>query len=235
MILSRLLLATVLALDPVTTLAADAPDAPTFPDVGLYSIREGDLLGLIDRKGRVVLAPEFEDLKLGDGLIVARKGYRTAYFDRTGAMVIRPQDKVSQPFAEGLVPIPSGKGMGYADKSLNVVIEGPFAQAQPFSTGMAAVAVPDDWGVPKVGYIDKTGKLVIAARFDKAGPFVDGVARVEEKGRPRLIDRTGKDLTPADVDFVDLHVWPVFNVADSAIVVGAVVSCSAFTLQVSKG
>lgn len=51
---------------------------------------------------------------------------------------------------------------------------------------------------------DKTGKLVIAAKFDKAGPFIDGVARVEEKGRPRLIDRSGKDLTPANVDFVGI-------------------------------
>lgn len=140
--LSRWLLTIVLACAPVAVYAADAPDGPTFADVGLYSIRERDLLGLIDRKGRVVLAPEFEDLKIGDGLIVARKGYRVAYFDRAGTMVIRPQDKAAQPFAESLVPIPSGKGMGYADKSLNVAIEGPFAQALPFSTGLAAVAVP---------------------------------------------------------------------------------------------
>ena len=40
-----------------------------------------------------------------------------------------------------------------------------------------------------------------------------------------LTDRAlrGPHLSGHVVDFVDLHVWPVFNVADSAIVVGAIV------------
>jgi signal peptidase II len=40
-----------------------------------------------------------------------------------------------------------------------------------------------------------------------------------------LTDRIvrGPDLRGRVVDFIDLHVWPVFNLADSAIVVGAVV------------
>ena len=35
----------------------------------------------------------------------------------------------------------------------------------------------------------------------------------------RIVRGTG--ISGSVVDFVDLHVWPVFNVADSAIVVGA--------------
>jgi signal peptidase II len=40
-----------------------------------------------------------------------------------------------------------------------------------------------------------------------------------------LIDRVtrGPGLSGEVVDFVDLHIWPVFNVADAAIVVGAIV------------
>jgi signal peptidase II len=39
-----------------------------------------------------------------------------------------------------------------------------------------------------------------------------------------LFDRVirGPDLRGHVVDFIDLHVWPVFNVADSAIVIGAI-------------
>ncbi|MEA2556079.1 MAG: signal peptidase [Actinomycetota bacterium] len=42
-------------------------------------------------------------------------------------------------------------------------------------------------------------------------------------GIGNLTDRflRGPHLTGRVVDFVDLHVWPIFNVADSAIVVGA--------------
>jgi signal peptidase II len=35
-------------------------------------------------------------------------------------------------------------------------------------------------------------------------------------------DRVFRDLDGRVVDFVDLHVWPVFNVADAAIVTGVV-------------
>ena len=40
-----------------------------------------------------------------------------------------------------------------------------------------------------------------------------------------LADRAlrGPGLSGHVVDFIDLHWWPVFNVADSAIVIGAVV------------
>ncbi|CAN5611939.1 N/A [soil metagenome] len=39
-------------------------------------------------------------------------------------------------------------------------------------------------------------------------------------GTGNLLDRIVRDYGGRVVDFVDLHVWPVFNVADSCIVVG---------------
>jgi signal peptidase II len=39
-------------------------------------------------------------------------------------------------------------------------------------------------------------------------------------GVGNLLDRIVRDLGGRVVDFVDLHVWPVFNLADSCIVVG---------------
>ena len=56
----------------VLCLAASAQAQPLFP------IRQGDLQGLIDANGRVVLAPEFAELVQGDPLVLARKGSRTA-------------------------------------------------------------------------------------------------------------------------------------------------------------
>lgn len=41
-------------------------------------------------------------------------------------------------------------------------------------------------------------------------------------GVGNVIDRVVRD-TPGVVDFVDLHVWPIFNVADSCIVTGVLV------------
>jgi signal peptidase II len=39
-------------------------------------------------------------------------------------------------------------------------------------------------------------------------------------GIGNLVDRAFRDTGGRVVDFIDLHVWPVFNIADSAIVVG---------------
>ncbi len=42
-------------------------------------------------------------------------------------------------------------------------------------------------------------------------------------GLGNLTDRLFRDTAGRVVDFIDLHVWPVFNLADSAIVVGVIV------------
>src|SRR4051794_30149089 len=89
---------------------AVTPEAPL-----VFPIRIGDLHGLIDRSGRVIVPAEFEQpLKLQDGLIMAQKGTKTAFFDTTGAMVIRPQDITRGPFSEGLAPAWIADGTGKA-------------------------------------------------------------------------------------------------------------------------
>jgi signal peptidase II len=49
-------------------------------------------------------------------------------------------------------------------------------------------------------------------------------------GLGNVADRLFRDLGGRVVDFVDLHVWPVFNVADAAIVTGVVVMLIASSL-----
>jgi signal peptidase II len=56
-------------------------------------------------------------------------------------------------------------------------------------------------------------------------------------GIGNLTDRLlrGPHLTGRVVDFVDLHVWPIFNVADSAIVVGTLLlALTAWRRDISK-
>ena len=187
-------------------IVAIAAEAPT-----VFPIRHNDLYGLIDREGKVIVPIDFpQPLRLQDGLIMASKGTRTAFFDATGKMVIRPQDQTRGPFSEGLAPayIPDGAGksaIGYVDHALQPVIRGDFRDAEPFSDGMAEVSVADEWGVVKRGYIDRTGKLAIPARYDKTFPFSGGLGRVAVKDAMRLLDKTGRDVTPEGIDFIGIQ------------------------------
>lgn len=66
--------------------------------------------------------------------------------------------------------------------------------------------------------------VVASARLTRPAIAV-GLGLVLGGALGNLTDRIvrGDELRGRVVDFIDLHVWPVFNVADSAIVVGAVV------------
>lgn len=65
--------------------------------------------------------------------------------------------------------------------------------------------------------------VVTSLRHTRILPAV-AVGLVLGGGMGNLTDRLlrGPHLTGRVVDFVDFHIWPIFNVADAAIVVGAV-------------
>jgi signal peptidase II len=67
--------------------------------------------------------------------------------------------------------------------------------------------------------------LIVAASFKPRSTMADvALGLVLGGALGNLTDRIvhGAGLTGRVVDFVDLHVWPIFNVADSTIVIGAI-------------
>jgi signal peptidase II len=67
------------------------------------------------------------------------------------------------------------------------------------------------------------GVVVLASRNLPGRVAAIGLGLVLGGAVGNLTDRLirGQGLDGEVVDFIDLHVWPVFNVADSAIVIGA--------------
>ena len=61
--------------------------------------------------------------------------------------------------------------------------------------------------------------LVWAGRVDEEG-YIVPLGLVLGGGTGNLIDRVARDFNGQVVDFIDLHVWPVFNFADMAIAIG---------------
>jgi signal peptidase II len=69
------------------------------------------------------------------------------------------------------------------------------------------------------------GVLMVAAFRVESWPKLVGMGLILGGALGNLTDRIihGPGVSGRVVDFIDFHVWPVFNLADSAIVVGAAV------------
>ena len=212
--LRRLLLGLPIALGLSALFKATAAGT-TMPAV--FPIGVQGAHGLINRQGRVILPPEFEEVVPGTPLILARKAIKTAFFDYEGRMLIAPQTAITGPFSGGLAPslVADGQGRyGYVDEDNHTTIGSTFDRAEAFVDGLAVVGLADAWGQIKYGAIDTTGKLVVPAVHEKMFTPAGGTVRAASGGQPaRVFERTGRDITPAGIDFIGvasegmLRVW----------------------------
>jgi len=161
---------------------------------GLFLISIGDKSGYIDRKGQIVINPQFGLANpFYDGLASVAVGANFGYINESGNIVINPQFELTDSFAEGLAAMKIGGVWGFIDKSGKIVINPQFARALNFSEGLAQVAVGEDMrGNPRWGYINKSGKYVINPQFDGAQDFSGGVAGASLGRKWGYIDKSGK-------------------------------------------
>ena len=81
-------------------------------------------------------------------------------------------------------------------------------------------------GLPEfflVATIVVAGLILVWARGVDDPTLLVPLGMVLGGGLGNVTDRVVRDTGGRVVDFIDLHVWPVFNLADSAIVIGVVV------------
>jgi len=110
---------------------------------GLFLIRQNDLYGFINKTGKIVVKPQFEEAEsFSEGLAPVMIDKNYGYIDKTGKTVIEPQyDDVMGSFSAGLAAVKKGGKWGYVDKKGKIVIEPQFDVASPFSEGLALVVI----------------------------------------------------------------------------------------------
>ncbi|MEP7211872.1 MAG: WG repeat-containing protein [Acidobacteriota bacterium] len=159
---------------------------------------DGDY-GCIDKTGRSVIPPIFDDLSLfSEGLNDGKIHGKCVYIDRTGKIVLTPNFRnnakgdcsiVSGTFSEGLARWRVGSKFGYINKKGRLVIPARYQFTDHFSEGLAWV---ENNG--RIGFIDKRGRMVIKMRrLHHVDDFSGGLAYVvTQNGEHGYIDRTGK-------------------------------------------
>ena len=157
----------------------------------LFWIREDGKYGYIDKAGKVVIAPQYENtMGFSEGLAATKKDGKYGYIDTKGKWVIKPQFDFTYKFSDGLAMVRIGKQYAWIDKTGKTVIQ-PLDYdevAQGFSEGRLAVKKDGKWG-----YIDKAGRTIAENKFKKASTFNGGVAQVEtDDGMHHWINAEGK-------------------------------------------
>jgi hypothetical protein len=175
---------------------------------GLASISNERGLGFIDRRGKIVIQPQyrwpFHDADFfSEGLACVgtasqvNRESKFGFIDKTGHMVIKLRFQLCLPFSEGRAPVLLEYKWGYIDRSGKVVIPPQFAQVEKFSEGLAAVQTEGKW---QWGFINKTGEWVIPPRFEVARSFSEGRAAVKIDDKWGFIDKSGTMVIPAQFD-----------------------------------
>ncbi len=179
------------SLSPLTGSHGAAPNAPDEqPLVFPYTVTAGEKQGLMDRSGKVILAPSYLIGQYSEGLYVIELDGKVGYMNAAGKVVIEPQYRDAVPFHEGLARVSLGLEYhhAYIDKSNQIIIPNMRTSAD-FIDGRVQVYVNDKG----YGYMDRTGKMVIEPKWDRAEAFAHGVACVRDNsGKWGYIDRDGK-------------------------------------------
>lgn len=103
------------------------------------------------------------------------------------------------------------------------VIDGVLSLTLTYNSGGAFGLLQGLPGFFLVATVVVVGVIMIWARRLDDARLIVPLGMVLGGGLGNLWDRLFRDTEGRVVDFIDLHVWPVFNLADSSIVVGVVV------------
>jgi hypothetical protein len=180
--LSRKAAMVLLIVGTLTFSACSSSGSKTKNTSGLYLVLFGGKYGYIDKKGQLVITPQFDvAMDFTEGLASVRPtrgpGTKVGFIDKTGQFVISPQFDMAWPFSEGLSLVTVGDKDGYIDKAGKMVIIPQFVQAMGFHDGLASArigGIRTSSAGQQWGFIDKTGGWVVNPSFNFVNDMSDG-------------------------------------------------------------
>ena len=206
----------ILLLICLTVLFASFVGAQEKRSSDLLLIRVNERAGFIDRSGKIVIEPQFEDAQnFSEGTAPVKIKDKWGFIDELGKIVIEPNfDMVFRPFHEGITEVRVGQKWGFIDNTGKFIIEPKFESVGKFSDGVFPVLLEsktNDSGdkpfyLQKWSYIDKSGNQIFDKEFYGADSFVDGRAFVKVGfDEWALIDKTGTEVTKKHFDSFDSY------------------------------
>jgi hypothetical protein len=165
----------------------------------LSLIRRGDAWGVIDERGRELLAARYSRVgEMFDGLIAVRAGDRWQVVDERERVIFPPQSNELVPFSHEAAIFREGERYGLLHRSGRVILPPTYAWIGPLSHSEAtfrADFLPHDGAVtasvaPQVGVLDSRGRVRVPAEYTEIRYFSAHLWRASRVDRRwYLVDR----------------------------------------------
>lgn len=179
---------------------------------GFIVLKKDNLLGIIDKTGKVIAPFEFKSIgSFSNGIAEATKpGTKVGFIDPFGKTVIPFQYDIfillgGVKCIDGMIPVQNNTNKkGYIHKTGNLVVPFKYEEARNFSNGLGLVKRVFNG---KVSYLNNFGASAIPEKYDDGRDFIDGFAAVNlgakqtptyelSGGKWGLIDKSGKEVVP---------------------------------------
>ena len=155
---------------------ASAPPARSGP---LFPVVKGGRWGYIDRTGRVLVSPRFDEAApFSEGLAPVRLGKQFGYADETGKVVLVPGygpagGTLHRRFSDGRAVVRSGSRFGFIDRTGRLAVPARWLTAEDFSEGRALVC--DEQGC---GFVDPEGRYAFVPDAMGGTSYRNGFASI---------------------------------------------------------
>lgn len=171
----------------------------------LYKFKQGNLWGMIDENGYIIVNPLYNSLSdIVEGFALGTKDNKWFYINEEGIEVKKFNVQEMTVFNEGMAGININECIGYINKDFQVVIEPKYGlQSGPFSEGVAAVCTPKIVDNKRYGFIDKKGQVVIDFIYEIVDNFNEDLAVVLLDHKYGAIDKSGKLIIDNKYDWIN--------------------------------
>jgi len=172
------------------------------PKIDLIPIKSGDVMGYINTKGDIIIAPQFKQAAVfNDGIALVQsmgKDPKWGYIDKKGSYVINPQYKYATSFSEGLAwaTVDHSAPTAINESGQVQFVLSNANDVRIYKNGMAAFCVVGDNWKEQWGFVDRDGKIVIKPQFSEVLFFNDDNQCLvrNNNGKWGAIDKEGKPV-----------------------------------------